>query len=125
MPYPTLQPTRRSFGAGDYPIKTFKAQSGAEVRILYGSKRSGMTIDLSYDNITDQQADDFIAHYDEVKGIFITFTLPTQLVSGWKGDAAALTASSSGIQWRYAEAPSITNNRPGYSSVEVRLVGVL
>ena len=125
MPFPALRPTSRSFSAGDYPVKTFRAQSGAEVRILYGSKRSGMSIDLGYDNIEDAQADDFIAHYDEVKGITNTFTLPAELRVGWSGNQAALDATGTGNQWRYAEAPSITSVKPGVSSVRIRLIGVL
>lgn len=124
MPFPTLQPTSRSFSAGDYPVKTFKAQSGAEVRILYGSKRTGMTIDLSYDNISDSQADDFVAHYDEVQGQFLTFTLPASAQAGWRGNTQAVDAVA-GNRWRYESAPAITSVRPGVSSVQVKLKGVL
>jgi len=125
MAFPTLEPTSRNFGAGDYPVKTFKAQSGAEVRILYGSKRTNMTIDLAYDNIPDTDAEDFVSHFDEVFGTYATFALPTALLAGWSGATAVLTASATGNQWRYAEAPAITNVRPGRSSVQVKLVGVL
>ena len=85
MAYPSLKPTSRNFSAGDYSYKTFKSQSGKEVRILYGDKRTGMTLDLSYENITDSAADDFVAHYDEVKGGFSTFTLPSEVRAGWNG----------------------------------------
>ena len=124
MAFPAYAPTARSFNAGDYAYKTFQAQSGKEVRILYGDKRTGMTLDLSYDNIADSKADDFIAHYDEVKGGFTSFTLPDAFRSGWSGDAAAIDAAT-GNQWRYSEPPTITSVRPGISSVTVRLVGVL
>lgn len=125
MPFPSLRPTSRDFASGDYPVKTFKAQSGAEVRILYGSKRTNMGISLSYENIADTAADDFVAHFDEVKGTFDTFTLPTEVLSGWSGAASALDASGTGNRWRYAQAPAISSVRPGRSSVRVELVGVL
>ena len=124
MAYPSLQPTGRRFDAGDYPYKTFQSQSGKEVRILYGDKRTGMTLDLSYDNIADTDADDFITHYDEVKGGFVSFTLPAAFRAGWSGDAAAIDAAT-GNQWRYSQPPTITSVRPGISSVTVKLVGVL
>jgi hypothetical protein len=124
MPYPTLAPTARSFDAGDYPYKTFQSQNGKEVRILYGDKRTGMTLDLSYDNIADSSADDFIAHYDEVKGGFTSFTLPSEFRTGWAGDTAAIDAAT-GNRWRYEQPPQITSVRPGISSVTVKLVGVL
>lgn len=125
MPFPTLKPSSREFNAGDYPVKTFKAQSGAEVRILYGSKRSGMAINLGYDNVADAAADDFVVHFDEVRGIFDTFTLPEQVLAGWTGASSAIDASSTGSKWRYSKAPEISSVRPGRSSVRVELVGVL
>lgn len=124
MAFPSYVPTRRSFSAGDYAYKTFQAQSGKEVRILYGDKRTGMTLDLSYDNIADTRADDFVTHYDEAKGGFTAFTLPAAFRTGWNGDTAAIDAAT-GNQWRYSEPPAITSVRPGISSVTVRLVGVL
>lgn len=125
MAFPNLKPASRSFDLGDYPVKTFKAQSGSELRILYGNKRSGMTIELGYQNISDSQADDFAAHYDEVKGQYGTFSLPAELRTGWTGNAAAVDANGTGVQWRYAEAPAISSVRPGISNVQVKLIGVL
>ena len=83
-----------------------------------------MTLDLSYDNIADTKADDFIVHYDEVKGGFTSFALPDAFRTGWSGDAVAIDAAT-GNQWRYSEPPTITSVRPGISSVTVKLVGVL
>jgi hypothetical protein len=123
MAYPTLAPTARSFSAGDYSYKTFKSQNGAEVRILYGDKRTGMTLDLSYDNIADTAADDFITHYDETKGGFTSFTLPTAFRTGWSGNTSAIDAAT-GNKWRYDGPPQITSVRPGISNVTVKLVGV-
>lgn len=125
MAFPALKPTSRDFKTGDYPVKTFTAQSGAEVRILYGSKRTGMSISLGYENIADTAADDFVAHFDEMRGTYDTFTLPSAVLTGWTGATSALDASNTGNQWRYAEPPAITSVRPGRSSVQVTLVGVL
>ena len=68
MAFPNLTPTSRSFESGDYPVKTFKSQNGAEVRILYGDKRTNMKLSLSYANITDAEAEQFLDHFDEVQG---------------------------------------------------------
>ena len=51
MAFPTLKPTSREFNPGDWPIKRYNAQSGAEVRILYGNRRTNATLSLSYDKI--------------------------------------------------------------------------
>ena len=83
MPFPVLPPTSRDFKPGDYPVKTYSAQSGAEVRILYGDTRTRMELSLGYDNATDAQAKQFLDHYDEVKGSFSTFEVDPSARAGW------------------------------------------
>jgi hypothetical protein len=124
MAFPSLKPTGRNFNPGDYPIKTFRSQSGSETRILYGSQRTNMSLELNYDNITDTNAGLFLTHFDEVQGTFQTFTVPSTVRSGWSGSSTALDVSGANA-WRYAEAPQITAVRPGVSSVRVKLIGVL
>lgn len=124
MAFPTHKPASRNFSAGDYQYKVFKSQSGKETRILYGDKRTGMTLELSYENIADTAADDFIVHYDEMKGGFTSFTVPDAVNTGWSGTSTAISAPT-GNNWRYESAPTITAVRPGISNVKVRLVGVL
>lgn len=124
MAFPSLAPTSRSFDAGDYPIKTFKSQSGAEIRILYGSQRTGMKLELSYENITDGQAQAFIDHYDEMNGGYSTFSIPSITKTGWTGSTSTLDVTG-GNAWRYENPPQITSVKPGRSTVQVQLVGVL
>jgi len=124
MAYPTLVPSSRSYNSGDYPVKTFRSQSGSESRILYGNRRTGMTLELQYDNITDANAELFLDHYDETKGSYTTFALPAGAFTGWSGNADALDAAT-GNSWRYDQPPQVNNVRPGISSVQVRLIGVL
>ena len=124
MAFPTIQPTSRAFNPGDYPIKTFKSQSGSETRILYGSQRTGMTMELSYENIADADAASFMTHYDEVRGSYQTFAVPSAVRAGWSGSSGSIDVTGSNA-WRYDSPPSITAVRPGRSSVSVQLVGVL
>ena len=76
MPFPALQPTSRDFTPGNWPVKSYKSQSGAEVRILYGDTRTNMELTLGYDNISDAQAQQFLTHYDETKGTYSQLTAP-------------------------------------------------
>lgn len=124
MAYPTLVPSTRNYSSGDYPVKTFTSQSGAESRILYGNRRTGMTLDLQYENVTDANAELFLDHYDETKGSYTTFVLPTAVFNGWRGNQNAIDAAISN-SWRYDSPPQVSNVRPGVSSVQVKLVGVL
>ena len=88
MPFPTLAPTSRTFEAGDYPIKKFTSQNGVETRIIYGSRRTGQKMSLTYQNIFDHQAEEFIDHYDEVFGTLNPFSIASEgtadgAKSGW------------------------------------------
>lgn len=131
MPYPTdLKPTSRSFSAGDYPVKAFKAQNGAETRILYGNRRTNLKLSLTYQNITDANAELFIDHYDETQGTFAVFGVASEgansgAKTGWEGNSTAIGAGSSGNAYRYESAPELTQVRPGVSTVTVNLIGVL
>lgn len=127
MAFPSLVPSTRTFDAGNWPVKTYKAQSGAEVRILYGNRRTNMTLSLEYKNITDTNAELFLNHFNEMLGTYYTFVLPlgAGAHTGWTGNADALRAGPYGNSWRYAEPPSINSVKRGISNVSVKLIGVI
>lgn len=128
MPYPAIRPTGRSYDPGNWPVRTFNSQSGAEVRLLYGSKRYNLKFSLTYTNIPDSEAAQFLAHFEETRGTFSTFAFNSAarvaLFSGWNGTAGALDPPL-GVDWRYEAAPRIDSVRPGISTVTVSLIGVI
>lgn len=125
MPFPNLKPSAREFNPGVWPIKNFNSQSGAEVRILYGSQRVNAKLTLGYDNITDANAQLFIDDYAAQLGTLRTFTLPanTNARAGWEGTPASIDAPP-GTRWRYESEPRIQSIYKGRSSVQVSLVAV-
>jgi len=125
-----LVPSARTFESGDYPVKTYKAQNGAEHRILYGDKRTNMKLSLTYANILDADAELFLDHYDTVQGTFQTFSLgsingvnPTR--GGWEGNTDALGAQTHSNNYRYEGPPQVAQVALGRSTVTVNLIGVL
>lgn len=124
MDFPDIQPTSRTFDPGNYPVKTFTAQSGAETRILYGNSRTNMKLSLTYANISDASAEQFLDHYDAVQGTFQTFSVLSGTKSGWEGNADAISAVGSAT-YRYEGPPQVAQVRPGISTVTVSLIGVL
>ncbi|HAX29285.1 MAG TPA: hypothetical protein DCX94_15305 [Alteromonas macleodii] len=127
-----LVPSARTFESGDYPVKTYKAQNGAEHRILYGNKRTNMKLSLTYANILDADAELFLDHYDTVQGTFQTFSLgsvgadrrnPTR--GGWEGNKDVLGAETHGNNYRYEGPPQVQQVALGRSTVTVNLIGVL
>lgn len=126
MTYPIIRPTGRSFAGGDYPTKTFRTNNGKNTRILYGNQRVGRTIELTYENVTDAQAYQFMQDYDEQLGTFEEIPLNEDqrdaIFSGWSAEELQIIGGDA-MQWRYAESPQITSVRPGRSTVVVKLVG--
>ena len=127
-----LVPSARTFESGDYPVKTYKAQNGAEHRILYGSNRTNMKLSLTYTAILDADAELFLDHYDAVQGTFQTFSLasvgadkrsPTR--GGWEGNKDALGAKIQSNNYRYEGPPQVAQVASGRSTVTVNLIGVL
>ncbi len=126
VPFPDLIPTSRTFEAGDYPVKTFKAQNGAEHRILYGSTRTNMKLSLTFANITDADAELILDHYDSIQGTFGTLIVtPSSGKGGWQGNEDAIGAGDHGNSYRYENAPQMTQVRPGISTVTVNLIAVI
>lgn len=128
MTYPALRPTSRTFDPGNWSTRTYNAQNGAEVRILYGSQRYNLKLALTYSNLSDSEAEQFLQHYNEMLGTYKVFTFEpaarVALFAGWQGTLGALDPPL-GVDWRYAEAPRIDSVRPGVSTVTVSLVGVI
>ena len=127
MAFPALAPSKRSFSPGDFPQKKVRSQSGVETRILYGTKRTGMSLKLSYKNISDADAELFLDHYHDMKGTYTTFGVGSQTGAklGWAGNADALGADAWGNDYRYAGPPQVTQVKKGVSNVQVNLIGVL
>ena len=124
MPFPELKPTTRSWDAGKFPIKSFRAQNGAELRILYGNRMATKKLQLTYENLLDTQTELFFDHYQEMKGELTQFELNETARSGWTGKKETLGASYHGLQWRYAEPPQLTSVFKGRSTVTVNLIAV-
>ena len=125
MEFPSLVPSSRSFDPGNYAVKSFSAINGVEHRLLYGSVRTQMTLQLSYDNIPDEEAAQFMAHFDAMAGTFLGFYLLTENteVKGGYAGSATFKMNANGGAWRYESPPTLRSIRPGVSSVSVKLRG--
>jgi hypothetical protein len=122
VPFPNLKPSQRSFNPGEYPIKRFRSQSGFENRILYGSNRTAAQLQLTFENITNANANLFVQHYDETKGAFSPFDLPG---NAFAGSVSGNFNPGSGNRWTYGSPPEIASVYNNLSTVTVRLVAVL
>jgi hypothetical protein len=75
--FPALKPTARSFQLGQYPVKTYRAMSGAVVRRSFGNKAFGYTLDLKFENVPEATVNTIIDHYNGQQGGTIGFAIAT------------------------------------------------
>jgi hypothetical protein len=126
--FPNIAPTSRSFELGDWPVKTYKAQNGAEIRILYGNRRTNMVMSLEWRNVSSAQAALIINHYTGQRGTFQTFSFGSAASSsskaGWDADDTLLGTGVSGNAWRYAGPPTIETVKKDTHVVTAKFVGV-
>jgi hypothetical protein len=127
--FPTLEPTGRSFVAPRWPTSGITSQSGVTTRRLWGSRPSQARLNLSFDNISDDNAGLIVAAYNSAKGATTELTLPNVL---FNGASAALTgwlnttSTGAGMKWFFSdEPPTVESIAPGRSSVRVVLVAEL
>ena len=123
IPYSTLSPSSRNYNPGNWPVKTYNSMSGREIRLRYGDKRFNTKLSLQYQNISDTNVSDFLAHFDAQFGTYTSFALSTQVLSGWSGSSYIPNASA--MKFRYSQAPTVVSVRPGVSTVSVELTGVI
>jgi hypothetical protein len=123
--FPDLVPSARNFQLGQFPVKTYRALSGAVLRRSFGNKAFGHTLDLQFDNVPESTVNAIIDHYTTQAGGTLGFALPSSVFAGYSGTLQGKVATPSGIEWLYAEPPAITSVLKDRSSVTVRLVGEL
>jgi len=121
--FPALKPTARSFQLGQYPVKAYRAMSGAVVRRSFGNKAFGYTLDLEFANVPEATVNTIIDHYNGQQGGTLGFTVDKAVFAGYTDDLQSKVRDPSGIEWVYAEPPSVSTVIKDISTVTIKLVG--
>jgi hypothetical protein len=121
--FPALKPTARSFQPGQYPVKTYRAMSGAVVRRSFGNKPFGYTLELEFANIPEATVSTIIDHYNGQQGGTLGFAIASEILAGYSITLQNKTIYASGIEWLYADPPSVSSVIKGISTVTVKLIG--
>lgn len=123
--FPGIKPAERSFRLGQYPVKTYRALSGATVKRAFGNRAYGYELQLSFNNISDAVTAQLIDHYDATKGGFERFTLPAELFAGMSTTLTSKIQSPTQIKWEYVNPPEVRSVINGRSTVTINLAGEL
>ena len=126
-----ITPTSRNYSPGEIPQSVFEAQNGAKTVLRYGNKRVNASLSLSFKNITDNQAAQILANYENINSDwdYLDFN-GTDVLKGIEPTTSTLKTyvkeSSSGLRWRYAKAPQVSSGTyPGVSNVSCSFVACM
>jgi hypothetical protein len=123
--FPGIKPSERSFRLGQYPVKSYRALSGATVKRAFGNRAYGYELQLSFTNITDTTTSQLIDHYTGTSGGFERFTLPAELFAGMDATLTSKIQSPTQIKWGYTAPPDVQSVISGRSTVKITLAGEL
>lgn len=123
--FPSIKPTSRSFRLGQFPVKSYRALSGATVKRAFGNRASGYQLELGFENIPDNTAALLLSHYNNSSGGFDRFTLPAEVFAGMNSTLTSHIQAPANIKWEYAGPPKVQSVFLGRSSVSVTLSGEL
>ena len=119
---PELTPTAMEFTAPEFPVKSSTSISGVVTRRIFGNRGSRSTLQLSFDNIADVYAVEFLDAWNESRGQLNAVTVPGVV---FYGASAALVSYVSdggdGLTWHFAAPPQVQRVKPGISSVRITL----
>lgn len=119
---PALTPTAMSFSAPEFPVKANTSLSGVVSRRLFGNRGSRATLGLTYSNIPDASAAEFLTAWNASKGTFNPLTVPSVVFDGRSAELTAyLTDGGDDLIWHFAERPDVEPVVPGVSTVKVAL----
>lgn len=118
--FPSLEPDARQLGYGDFPQTTFVGVSGVDVRFKYGTARAQQILTLSYNLLTEAQAQLILDHYDTQQGELIEFALSSSVWAGY----STVPVPAADYNWRYAGPPEVSIAAPLRYEVTVSLESV-
>jgi hypothetical protein len=117
--FPSIEPTRREYDLGDFPMEEEAPWPGVGVRFRTGFDPlavEGLTLTLTFEDLRETQMQQIRTHYDSRQGGTVPFTLPAVI---WLGDSAPPVPS--GTRWRYLAPPEEDQKKGGWFDVTVPL----
>jgi len=118
--FPSLEPTTRAFLYGNYPQNIHEGLSGGNVRFLVGTSRLLQRLTITYEYLTETEAQTLLTHYNGQNGSIEPFDLSSSVWAGY----STPPVSSSSYKWRYNNAFQISLSSPTRYSTSIELITV-
>lgn len=119
--FPGFIPASRSYSFAEYPITVETGFGGGNIRFLHNSSPNGLVLDLTFNALSRDKAQQIRDHYRTQDGTFKPFYIPAVVWTGLsnKENVAPVTTF-----WRYAEPPSEEHLEIGNITVSVKLLSI-
>ena len=102
--FPTLTPSSRTFTPGRHPHSEIPTLSGLQTRVRTSNAILEQRLRLSFAAITEQQMLSIRSHYVGQQGRFLSFAIPSSLLSGM---TTPTYFTPTGYSWIYAGPPQV------------------
>jgi len=77
--FPAVTPTALDFTAPEFPVKSNTSLSGVVSRRIFGNRGSRSVLSLSFDNLTDAVATEFLSAWNGARGQLDTLAIPADV----------------------------------------------
>ena len=119
---PALTPTAMDFTAPEFPVKSNTSLSGVVSRRIFGNRGSKAGLQLSFDNISDEFAVEFLAAWNASRGPLDAISVPAEVFEGADSSLSSyMSDGGDGLVWHFSAPPQVQRVKPGISSVRVAL----
>ena len=102
--FPTLTPSSRTFTPGRHPHSEIPTLDGLRVRVRTSNVILEQQLRLTFLGLTEAQMLSIRSHYVGQQGRFLSFAIPTSLLSGMTTPA---NFTPTGYSWIYGSAPQV------------------
>jgi hypothetical protein len=139
--FPNIEPSQRQYTPGTFPTRDFQGLNGALTTLQYGSKEVDSKLEMTFQNITDDQAMEIFDNYLKVNNgrrgstgerdyLLFSPAASHPALAGIRNTElreriAERIPNGPQLRYRYEEPPVITSVFPGRSTVQIKLRGYL
>ena len=117
---PGIVPTARTYSMGQWPQKIMKMRNGRIKRWGLSSMPDGDKMQLTWENITYQQAESLCTVWDQNYGIYGIVDMPPEVFAGTSGELAALMETPfAGATWHFTGPPVVRPVKAGRCTVQI------
>ena len=102
--FPTLTPSSRTFTPGRHPHSEIPTIDGLQIRVRTSNVILEQQLRLTFLGLTEAEMLSIRSHYIGQQGRFLSFDIPTSLLSGMTTPASF---TPTGYSWIYAAAPQV------------------